>query len=60
MEKLQRADDAAIDVENLRPGLLSETETSDPSVVSVVSKRRRLDQPHAGSTPFAMDYIIYH
>lgn len=45
MEKMQRVDAAAVDVENLRPGLLSETETSDPSVVS---KRRRLDPPHAG------------
>ncbi|KAL3155145.1 hypothetical protein ABBQ38_011201 [Trebouxia sp. C0009 RCD-2024] len=55
MEKMQRVDAAAVDVENLRPGLLSETETSDPSVVS---KRRRLDPPHAGpsSRSFSSKY----
>lgn len=45
MDNMQRADATAIDVENLKPGLPSETETSDPSAVS---KRRRLDPPHAG------------
>lgn len=45
MEKIQHADATDVDVENLRPGMLSETETSDPSVVS---KRRRLDLSQAG------------
>ena len=42
---MQRDDGAAIVVDSLRPGLLSEAETSDPSVVS---KRRRLEQGDAG------------
>ncbi|KAL3141518.1 hypothetical protein ABBQ32_004768 [Trebouxia sp. C0010 RCD-2024] len=33
MDNMQRADATAIDVENLKPGLPSETETSDPSAV---------------------------
>lgn len=42
---MQRDDGAVIVVDNLRPGLLSEAESSDPSVVS---KRRRLEQGDAG------------
>lgn len=42
---MQSGDVVAIGVENLRPGLLSEAETSDPSVVS---KRRRLGPTDVG------------
>ena len=41
---MQRDGGVVVAVEQVRPGLLSETEQSDPSVGS---KRRRLDQPDA-------------
>ena len=42
---MQSGNAVTIGVENLRPGLLSEAETSDPSVVS---KRRRLGPTDVG------------
>ena len=42
---MQSGNAVTIAVENLRPGLLSEAETSDPSVVS---KRRRLGPTDVG------------